>query len=281
MNIGPTLGSIQFGDMIVNFTDYQSSSERAPIVLLHGTGGSAQRHFGFLMPMLAAHQRVIAIDFSHPGNGERALEVEDLTAQASAVLRHLLPGTPAVVCGYSLGAVVAVDLAAGTPELVERLILVNGWMKSDNQQQLRNRVWNTLRTETSEALCGYMTYCGYSQQYLAKITPADLEVIMSRIDFTEFLDAQMDLNRRIDVTSAAASVIAPTLVVGCTFDQMAPVQHSKLLLGAIEDARYAEIAAGHAVVIERPAELYRLIDRFAAERRVGSAGPVQIHAATA
>lgn len=281
MNIGPISGSVLVGDTVVNYADYQTASERTPIVLLHGTGGSALRHFGFLAPMLAAQRRVIAIDFAQPGSGERAIEVEDFSVQASAVIRQLLPETPAIVCGYSLGAVTAIDLTARSPELVERLVVVNGWMKSDNQQQLRNRVWTTLRAEDSTALRSYMTYCGYSQQYLAKITAAELEVILGRIDITPFLDAQMDLNRRVDITSAAASVVAPTLVVGCTFDQMAPVQHSKLLLGAIDDARYTEIAAGHAVVIERPAELYRLIDRFAAQTRRTTAGIAELQTASA
>jgi pimeloyl-ACP methyl ester carboxylesterase len=55
---------------------------------------------------------------------------------------------------------------------------------------------------------------------------------------------------------------ATTLVIGCTHDQMVPVLHSKALFGAIRDARYTEIASGHTVIFERPAQLVQIIDQF-------------------
>jgi pimeloyl-ACP methyl ester carboxylesterase len=67
--------------------------------------------------------------------------------------------------------------------------------------------------------------------------------------------------QRVDLDSGSAHR-ATTLVIGCTHDQMVPVRHSKALFGAIRDARYTEIASGHAVVFERPAQLVQIIDQF-------------------
>jgi hypothetical protein len=43
---------------------------------------------------------------------------------------------------------------------------------------------------------------------------------------------------------------------------MVPLWHSKLLFGAIDDARYQEIDSGHGVVFERPGQLSQMVDQF-------------------
>ncbi len=92
-----------------------------------------------------------------------------------------------------------------------------------------------------------------------------------------FIDAQMEMNARIDISDLVPDIAATTLIIGCTHDQIVPIHHSRALFGTIEDARYAELASGHAVVFERPAEVVRLVDRFAtdpAEYPAGATVPV-------
>lgn len=84
----------------------------------------------------------------------------------------------------------------------------------------------------------------------------------------------MDLYRRIDVVEDAHLISAPTLVFGCTHDQMVPIRHQKALFGAIADARFAEIPTGHAVVFERPSELCHHIQRFLDEPSEHDAGTI-------
>jgi pimeloyl-ACP methyl ester carboxylesterase len=177
-------------------------------------------------------------------------------------LRQRLWETKSAFLGYSLGAVVAASLAGHRPDLVDRLVLISGWIKTDAQQILRNGIWQTLRKEKSSALREYTVFCALSGDFQTLLQPQDFQRIVESIQTNEFIDQQMDLNRRVDISDAVESIQMPTLVIGCSDDQMVPKRHSKALFGAIIDARYLEITSGHAVLHERTAEVLRAASGF-------------------
>lgn len=246
-------------------TFHDTGSPGSPVVLLHGTGGSAERHFGTLFPMLAARHRVIAVDFAAAPDGE-PLTMDRLVRQVSGVLDEAAPAAPVSLVGYSLGAVVAAATAARHPDRVTDLVLVAGWITTDAQQLLRNTIWRELRRGDSRALRDFMVYTTYGAPYLADKSGPEMEELAARMVLDEDRDAQMELNRTVDISSVVTGVRARTLVIGGTHDQMVPPRHSESLFGAIPGARLARIDSGHAVVAERPAELFSLIDGFVARR---------------
>lgn len=250
----------------VPITYYDSGDDRGSdevIVLVHGTGGSTRAHFGFVFPTLAAKQRVVSVDWADPGPADEPLELEHLVAQVHGVIEHVLPGRRVVLVGYSLGAVVALALAARHPDVVGRLVVASGWLTTDLQQLLRNDVWGALRRQSDDtALREYSVFCAFGGPFLAMRSRADVEPYLAAMAFTPFGDKQMELNRRVDVAAEAERVQAPTLVIGCSHDQMVPLAHQRLILGAVPDARLAVIETGHAVVFERPSELAQHIQAF-------------------
>ncbi|MEU6578134.1 alpha/beta hydrolase [Streptomyces sp. NPDC046805] len=248
--------------------------DRDPIVLVHGTGGSTKAHYGFAFPLLAARQRVVALDFAQPVPTGGTLTLEHLEAQVAAVIEEVLPGRAVTLVGYSLGAVVAATVAARHSELVRNLVLVAGWMKTDTQQELRNKVWRRLREEGSSALSEYMAFCAFGGPFLAARTFEELAPAFAAFGPNGFGDLQMELNRAIDISDLVPAIKATTLVIGCTHDQMVPKRHSKALFGSIPDARYTEIESGHAVVAERPAQLVQVIDQFIEEPSRHAAGAI-------
>ncbi|MCT1686743.1 alpha/beta fold hydrolase [Pseudoglutamicibacter cumminsii] len=250
----------------VEITYYDSEDTRNHpddvLVLVHGTAGTTASHFGFLYPVLASRQRVVAIDWSQV-DPNRPLELEDLVDQVTSTIKELLPGRKVILLGYSLGAVVTAKIAADHPELIKRLILVAGWIRTDLQQILRNDVWQALRASGDEqTLRSYSTFCAFGGPFLATKTMADMQPGMDAMSFDEFGDQQMELNRRIDITTEAEQITAPTLVISCIHDQMVPTRHQLALFGAIKDSRFVEIPTGHAVVFERPSELSHHIQQF-------------------
>lgn len=258
---------------------YDSRDDRGHeeiLILMHGTAGSTKAHFGFLFPILAAKQRVVSIDWSPPVH-EGPLAVRTLAEQLVGAIEQIAPGRRVVLLGYSLGAVVAASVAATYPMLVERLILVAGWMRTDLQQLLRNDVWRALRERARQsgedrALREFSMFCAFGGPFLANQDMELMEPMLQAMRFDDFGDQQMDLNRRIDIVDEAHTITAPTLVIGCTHDQMVPIRHQKALFGAIENSRFAEIATGHAVVFERPSELTHYIQRFMDDPSEHSAG---------
>lgn len=260
------------GNAITVYDSADDKGRSEVLVLVHGTAGSTKSHFGFLFPILAAKQRVIAIDWA---DTHGPLEVDDLVDQVAGAVDAIVPGRRVILLGYSLGAVVAAALAAERHDLVERLILVAGWLRTDLQQLLRNDVWRALRAaDDDKALREYQTFCAFGGPFLGAQTREAMQPGIDAMTFTSFGDAQMDLNRRIDIAEAAERISAATLVIGCTHDQMVPTRHQKALFGAIEDARYVEIPTGHAVVFERPSELSHHIQRFIDEPTEHAAGTI-------
>lgn len=266
-------GVVQRPGADVTYYDSSDPSDpRTPVVLLHGTGGSAESHFWALFPMLAERHRVIALDFAEPATPG----VDALADQVEAVLAELSPGRGVTLLGYSLGAVVAAFIAGRQPALVERLVLVAGWMRTDQQQRLRHDVWGTLHAARSPATAQLAVFTAYSAAYLRARTPAELAELLRRAASGPDRTTAMRINRDVDITEQVVAVQAPTLVVGCREDQMVPVHHSRLLFGGIRDARYAELDSGHAVVHERPAELFGVVSQFIQEPGRSPAGSVLV-----
>jgi magnesium chelatase accessory protein len=84
-----------------------------PLLLLHGTGASTHS-WRDLLPVLARHYRVIALDL--PGHGftdapeNRALSLPGMAALIGALLRELKE-TPSYCAGHSAGAAVLIRMA--------------------------------------------------------------------------------------------------------------------------------------------------------------------------
>lgn len=270
----PSIRTVDVDGVTVSYRDTAGPGvpDRLPVVLIHGTGGSTTSHFGFIEPMLAVRARVIAVDLAEPaGDG---LGLDDLVAQVSAVLDDALPGSAVTVLGYSLGAVVAAALAARRTDVVTQLILVAGWLRTDAQQRLRNEVWTELAENAPHALARYSTFCAFGSSFLHARTDEQVRELHVETPPSAFLRKQMRLNRDIDIVADAERITARTLVVGLTEDQMVPRWHSQELFGAIIDARYCELPTGHAVVFERPAQLFALVDEFTAEPDRYEAGAI-------
>jgi pimeloyl-ACP methyl ester carboxylesterase len=265
-------GEVEVDGVSVRYRVAGPANDRLPIVLIPGTAGSIDGHYGNIFPMMAHRQRVIALDWAEPA-GE-TLELGQLVDQVRAVIDAEVPDTPVTLMGYSLGAVVAAQVAADLGGKITNLILAAGWLKTDTHQKMRNHVWRSLRDQNSPSITEYMTFCAFSPAFQNLKTLDEMIAAAGMLSMSSFVDKQMDLNTRIDIADACATITAKTLVIGCTYDMMVPKHHSKALFGTIDDARYAEIPSGHAVVHERAAELFHYVDAFSAKPDAHAAGTI-------
>jgi pimeloyl-ACP methyl ester carboxylesterase len=251
-------------------------NDRLPLVLVHGTAGSIDSHFGFIFPMMAFRQRVIGINLAEPKTDK--VELEQFVAQISAVINAEVPKGSVTLLGYSLGAPIAAKTAYALGDKVANLILVAGYMKTDTHQKLRNHIWTTLQKEGSPAVKAFMTLCAFSPFHMKSRTMEEMLAGTAKLKITPFIEKQMDLNSRIDIVADCEKIKAKTLVVALSDDFAVPKHHSKMLFGTIENASYTEVGTGHAVVHERPAELFYHVDRFCknpADYPVGKIIPAQ------
>ncbi|QOR71624.1 alpha/beta hydrolase [Ruania alkalisoli] len=271
---GAIVSEITVGDVTVTLCDSAPGSEPTggsggAAMLVHGTGGSTATDYWALYPMLAAVRRTIGLDLT-PGARPT---VDGLARQVRSAIDGAAGG-PVHLIGYSLGAVVAAKAAAETPELTATLTLINGWRRTDRHQQLRNRAWRTLLAEGSQAFGDLTLATAHAPVFLRELPEYQLQSLYERRRARRDPRAELELNASIDITDALGRITAPTLVIGSRSDAMVPVHHSRELFGAIENARYLEIDAGHAALSERPAEIFAAIEDHIGSPRAVPAGTV-------
>lgn len=261
MAVGVETRQIEVNGVSVTYHEAgQANTDTAPIVLVHGSSGSTMGHFGFIFPMLAVRHRVISLDLAMPVAEGEKLELEHIEAQVLAVIKASCGDTPVTLLGFSLGAVVTAFLAARNPQNVANLVLLAGWAKTDTMMTFFNRTWFALRNAGVPEINDYTIYAAFGAPFLADKTVEMMTAGAMPLD--AFVDAQMELNARIDISDLVPQIKAKTLVIAGTYDQMVAKHHCRQLFGMIDDARYAEVGSGHAVVFERAAEVTRLVDRF-------------------
>ena len=99
----------------------------APVlVLIHGWNFDGEMAFHKLAPILADRYRVVVPDLRNHGKSDRIrgrFEIADLAEEVDAIIDALGIDKPVAVLGYSMGGMVAQELALRHPESISALIL--------------------------------------------------------------------------------------------------------------------------------------------------------------
>ncbi|PPG70563.1 hypothetical protein C5C31_05090 [Rathayibacter rathayi] len=210
------------------------------VLLLTGVGRGARSDTALLLPMLARRHRVAALELA---------DLRDPWLDGPAAVRaalDALEADTAVLIGHSLGAAVALT---ADDHRVRALALVAGWLSPTERLIRTARLWPQLPPEAQEEAARLLA--------VRSDTPSS----PWNADAPRLLAA----SARADIAWAAARCRVPALVVGCSADAVVGVEGAEALLGAIDDARYAVVDSGHAVLTERPAELLATLERFLAD----------------
>lgn len=132
---------------------FEIHGQGRPLLLLHGAFSTIGTSFGALLPKLAQHHQVIAVELQGHGRTadiERPLTYEQMADDTAALLEHL-GIAKADVFGYSMGAGVALQLTIRQPRLVRKLVVASVTYRSDG---LYPEVLAGLETTTPESLLG-------------------------------------------------------------------------------------------------------------------------------
>jgi pimeloyl-ACP methyl ester carboxylesterase len=238
------------------------------LVLVHGTGGSAEANWGHLVGRFSKHWTVIRPNYSGSGNTTDAggsLSVEQLAGQVLAAAEAAAK-MPFDLVGFSLGAAVAAMVAARAPDLIRSVVLIAGFADStDPYLKLEFSLWRELIASNRTALARLFLLTGLSHGFLANLSEAEIEAsASSMVDGMnwEGLARQIEVNLTLDILGRVHSITRPTLVVGCTHDCIVPAKHSQMLAATIPGAEYTELATGHLAALEQPDAFASVIESF-------------------
>lgn len=107
---------------------YEIHGKGKPLVLIHGGGSTIETSFGNILPLLAQHYKIIAVELQAHGrtsDRDTSETFEQDADDVAALLKHLNIAE-AFVLGFSNGASTAMQVAIRYPELAKKIIVVAG-----------------------------------------------------------------------------------------------------------------------------------------------------------
>ncbi|SFK40841.1 alpha/beta fold hydrolase [Amycolatopsis sacchari] len=112
---------------------YEVHGEGRPVVLLHGGLLTFESSFGPLLPRLTKSRQVIGVELQghgHTPDTDRPPSLPAFADDVAGLLDHLGLAR-ADLFGFSLGGLVALQLAVSRPERVDRLVLASAHYRPD------------------------------------------------------------------------------------------------------------------------------------------------------
>jgi pimeloyl-ACP methyl ester carboxylesterase len=250
----------------LHYKEYNPDGGKS-ILLLHGLGATCDSWQLQIPDLESAGYHVIAPDsrgFGMSGFPGGRITIQVFAEDFKVLLNKLLI-TRAVVCGISMGGVIALQMALQYPELVEKLVLVNSYGKLRPDRLtgwgyfiLRFLLVQTLGLQTQAEAVAWRIFPKreqqvYRQELVRQILQANPVVYR----------AAMRALARFDVEGRLDRVRAPTLIITGERDQTISPRNQKVLAERIPGARQVVISgAGHAVTADKPAEFNKALIEF-------------------
>jgi pimeloyl-ACP methyl ester carboxylesterase len=237
------------GDVVA----YGLAGEGPPVVMIHGLGGSS-RCWAWTVPALARRHRVFLVDL--PGFGRlRRLHRRFALDTAAAWLTEWLAAVGigrAHLVGHSMGAFISAQIAAATPALVERLVLVSA---------------AGVPTGRSLGDCLRHVPGGWRHRPPGAWRLLLPDALLTRPSLM-WRTARELLGR--DLRETLGEIRVPTLVLWGADDPLLPAAGARAFRGSIAGARLLLLPrAGHLPMLTRPDEFNRAIVAFLGGEPVG------------
>lgn len=113
--------------------EYNADKNTIPLIFIHGITGNIGFWEGAQIPLMAdSHWFSLSLPAHYPAKFPANFQLEDLTAESlakvmSEAVTQLTGGKAAILVGHSTGGFVALCVAYQHPELVQSLVLVDGF----------------------------------------------------------------------------------------------------------------------------------------------------------
>jgi 3-oxoadipate enol-lactonase len=228
----------------------------APVVLMHNSLGSSLAMWDAQAPALAQHYRVLRYDGRGHGRSPAPpgpYTIADLAGDAVALLDRL-DVERAHMVGLSLGGMVAMHIAATTPDRVDRMVLC---CTSAHLPPARN--WHDRAAAVRAGGIAAIAESVVARWVTPGFAAASPDVVR---DLRAMLEATSDEGyassaeaiATMDLRTHLRHIQAPTLVVAGSDDPAAPADHARAIAAEVPHARFVIVEpAAHLAAVEQPA----------------------------
>lgn len=247
---------------------YEQRGDGEPLALLNGVLMTTAS-WGPMLPSLAERHEVLLHDFRGQLKSRwttHRLSLDDHVEDFRALLDHLGIASCHLL-GTSYGGEVGILFAARYPERVRSLAIVASVAHLEPDLAAKTAAWAEAAASGPRALFRTMLPDTYSPGF-RELNPAMLAAAEERLAalppefFASFAELVAAFHR-LDLRGELGEIRCPTLVVAAELDTLKPPAYSREIAAGIAQARLAVVRhAGHAVVLERPDEVVRLLLDF-------------------
>jgi pimeloyl-ACP methyl ester carboxylesterase len=233
------------------------NTNRPPILLIHGAGGSHLSWHPHLRRLRG--ETVYALDL--PGHGQSEGEGrQSIDEYAEDGIRFMdaakIP--TAVFAGISMGGAIALTLALDHPNRVAGLVLIGGGAKMRVASSILDGAGNPETFEAAVETINVNSFAPAVSKDLLRLSKQELLKTPPSVLFSDFLAcSQFDMSERL------LEIKTPTLILCGEHDRMMPPKFSHSLRDALPNARLSMIEnAGHMAQLERPAAVADAMRNF-------------------
>jgi len=249
---------------------YLEAGRGAPVILLHGSGGEGARWMPTIKG-LAAELRVIAPDQIGWGASDKPMTVYHSGVLAEFLARFMKEiGVPkAALVGQSMGAGVALQMAVHYPQLVDRMVLVNGggFRSASDAPRAGGPDWHARQIANAGTLAEsreYLEKMYYNHNLITDKLVEDNLILRLRSAYTAESVQIANARGLGGVTEdEVRGIKTPTLLVWGANDKLSPPVNADKLNAAIAGSRKVLIdKAGHYPFIEHPEQFNQAVREF-------------------
>jgi 3-oxoadipate enol-lactonase len=244
---------------------YEEEGSGSPLLFIHGLGSSA-RDWERQVPAFSPSHRVLAVDLRGHGMSDKPAGryTIELFSKDVAGLIEQLGLAPVPVVGISLGGMVAFQLAADRPDLINKLVVVNALPDNVLLQQARREI---LMRKVIVRLLGLKrmgTVLG-SRLFPDPDMEQERSVMAERWAENDKSAYRRSFQAIVDwpgVTERLDGLNLPALMISSDQDYV-PLAQKQPYLDAMPWMTHAVIEnAHHAVPMERPDQFNRVLAEF-------------------
>ncbi|MDX8403711.1 MAG: alpha/beta fold hydrolase [Mariprofundaceae bacterium] len=237
-----------------------------PMIFLHGWGQSRQ----IWSRQMEAFPEAIFLNLpGHGANGEKTIEASNWVE----AMAHQLPDSPSIIVGWSLGGMMAMQLALQYPGKIAGLVLVSttplfcrqeGWESGCNDELfdafesgVQNNAAKTMSRFFAMMLYGDQIsrseYNQIAKEGVDRSAPPSATALKTGLDYL----AKTDLRKEL------SNIHQPTLIMHGTDDAIIPTTAGQSLADSIPNSKWQALEqCGHAPFLTHNKKFNALVERW-------------------